>query len=138
MKDAVTQADLLAYLDEALSDSELARVEQALRQSASLRQILQRLMVERDKGEHSVGALWRRARLTCATREQLGSYLLDVLEDDVADYIKFHLETIHCPYCQANLTDLSRRRKEPGKDGDSRRRKLFTSSVGAVRRSTGK
>lgn len=68
MKD-VTQADLLAYLDEALGEKELARVEQALRQSASLRQILQRLMVERDRGEHSVGALWRRARLTCATRE---------------------------------------------------------------------
>lgn len=61
-----------------------------------------------------------------------------MLEDDVADYIKFHLDTIHCPYCQANLTDLSRRRKEPVKEGDSRRRKLFTSSVGAVRKSTGK
>jgi hypothetical protein len=134
MKDAVTQADLLAYLDEALSEAELARVEQALRQSASLQQILRRLIVERDHGEHSLGALWRRSRLTCPSREQLGSFLLGVLEDEVADYVKFHLELVHCPYCQANLTDLTRRRKEPALAGDQRRHKLFTSSVGLVKK----
>lgn len=130
----VTQADLLAYLDEALSEAELARVEQVLRESASLRQILQRLVVERDHGEHSLGALWRRNRLTCLSREQLGSYLLGVLEDELSDYVKFHLEIVHCPYCQANMTDLTRRRKEPTEAVEGRRRKLFTSSVGMVRK----
>lgn len=134
----ITQAELLAYLDDALSESDLARVENALRNSPSLRQIFQRLLHDRDLGEHSLGALWRRARLTCPTREQLGSFLLGVLEDELTDYIKFHLEVIHCPYCQANLTDLTRKRKEPAQASDSRRRKMFTSSVGTLRRSAGR
>ncbi len=129
----VTQEDLQGYLDEALSEADLARVEQALRDSPSLQQILKRLLQERDRGEHSLGAIWRRARLSCPTRDQWGSYLLGVLDEDLADYMQFHLEMIHCPYCQANLLDLQSRRRESPKQVDQRRHKLFTSSVGTFR-----
>src|SRR5262245_51537893 len=102
----VTREQLHAYLDDALSEAESARVERALRQSEALQNRLRLVMQERDRGEHSIGAIWRRQRLSCPTREQLGSYLLDVLDEAQADYIRFHLETVCCPYCVANLADL--------------------------------
>jgi hypothetical protein len=61
---------------------------------------------ELDRGEHSVGAIWRRERLSCPTREQLGQHLLGAAPPDLGDYIEFHLETVGCPYCLANLDDL--------------------------------
>src|SRR5437763_1523867 len=129
----ITVEELRGYLDEALSDEDAARVERALRSSAPLRQTLHRLMHERDRGEHSVGATWRRHRLTCPSREELGSFLLGVLDEGQADYIRFHLETIGCAYCLANRADLQSRRKEPATQGQQRRQKLFTSSAGLLR-----
>jgi hypothetical protein len=126
----ITIEDLHAYLDEALPDGEAARIEQALRTSASLRQIVRGLLQERDRGEHSVGAIWRRQRLSCPNREQLGSYMLEALDDGLHDYIRFHLETIGCPYCSANLADLQNRRREPSNHTHKRRKKIFESSAG--------
>src|SRR5205814_8433248 len=96
---SVTREQLASYLEDALSDVETAQVEQALRQSGPLRDQLLQLMRERDRGEHSVGAIWRRQRLTCQTRAQLGSYLLGVLEPELNDYIHFHLQIIGFSYC---------------------------------------
>src|SRR4051794_38143360 len=102
----ITREQLHAYLDDALSEVESARVERALRESEALQKRLRQAMQERDRGDHAIGAIWRRERLTCASREQLGSYLLQVLDDAEMDYLRFHLETIGCPYCVANLADL--------------------------------
>jgi hypothetical protein len=129
----ISLEDLHGYLDEALNAQDTARIEQALRQSASLRQILYRLMQERDRGDHTVGAIWRRNRLSCPTREQLGSYSLGVLEEGLQDYIHFHLQTIGCPYCLANLNDLESRKREPAAQAQKRRKKLFESSAGYLR-----
>ena len=87
-------------------------------------------MQERDRGEHSLGAVWRRERLTCPSREQLGSYLLQVLDDGLQDYIDFHLNTVGCPFCQANLADLEARQQEPAPKAKERRRRYFQSSAG--------
>src|SRR5947209_8128253 len=95
----ITREQLHAYLDDALTESETARVEQALRDSDPLRRSLRQAMQERDRGEHSLGAVWRRERLTCPPREVLGSYLLEVLDEGEQGYIRFHLETIACPFC---------------------------------------
>jgi hypothetical protein len=126
----VSREQLHAYLDEALSEAEMARVEQALRESEPLRRALGLVMQERDRGEHSLGAIWRRERLTCPSREQLGSFLLQVLEDDVQNYIAFHLNTIGCPYCLANLADLHAMQQEPAPKTRERRRRYFQSSAG--------
>src|SRR3954469_981363 len=101
----ITREQLHAYLDDTLGEAETARVEQALRESETLRALLRQTMQERDRGEHSLGAVWRRERLTCPDREQLGKYLLEVLEENEQDYLDFHLKTIGCAYCQANLAD---------------------------------
>jgi anti-sigma factor RsiW len=133
----ITREQLAGYLDDLLSASETAQVEQALRESEALRLQLRGVMQERDRGEHSVGAIWRRSRLTCATREQLGSYLLGVLDPDEQDYLTFHLEAVGCAYCQANLADLRALQKEPAPRARERRRRFFESSAGYLRLSAG-
>jgi hypothetical protein len=126
----ITREQLAGYLDEALNDADSAQIEQALRQSEPLRRQLRTLMLERDRGEHSVGAIWRRRRLTCPTREQLGSFLLGVHEPDFQDYIEFHLRTIGCSYCLANLADLEALQREDTTQVRQRRRRYFESSAG--------
>jgi DNA-binding phage protein len=126
----ITREQLHAYLDDALSDGETARVEQALRVSEPLRRSLRQAMQERDRGEHSLGAVWRRERLTCPTREQLGSYLLQVLDDGEQEYLDFHLNVIGCPFCTANLADLRALQQEPAPHARERRRRFFQSSAG--------
>jgi hypothetical protein len=128
----VTREVLASYLDDALSERQTADVEQQLRQSDALRQQLRQLSQERDRGEHSVGAIWRRHRLSCPGREQLGSFLLGVLDDDMQAYIEFHLKTIGCAFCQANLTDLQNQQKEGSPQVSQRRRRYFQSSAGLL------
>jgi DNA-binding phage protein len=126
----ISREQLHAYLDDALSDAETAKVEQALRDSETLRRSLRQAMQERDRGEYSLGAVWRRERLTCPTREQLGSYLLQVLDEGEQDYLDFHLNVIGCPYCVANLADLQALQREPAPQARERRRRFFQSSAG--------
>ncbi len=95
------------YLADALSPEESARVEKALRDSAELRGQLEEVRQNRADGQlHTLGAIWVRSRLTCPSRQQLGSFLLDALDPELAAYLTFHLEVIECPFCQANLADL--------------------------------
>jgi hypothetical protein len=126
----ITRELLDAYLDDSLNDTETAKVETALRESDALRRLLRTLIQERDRGEHSIGAIWRRQRLTCPTREQLGSFLLDVLDGAEHDYIQFHLHAVGCSFCLANLADLEARQKEPPPKANERRRRYFESSAG--------
>ena len=84
---------------------------------------------------HSLGEIWRRHRLSCPSREQFGSYLLGVLADDAADYVKFHIETIECRYCAASLADL--RAQQSAADAEQvqqRRHRYFQSSAGYLRK----
>jgi hypothetical protein len=129
---AVTREMLASYLDDALSERQTSEIEQQLRQSETLRLQLRQLTQERDRGEHSVGAIWRRHRLSCPTREQLGNLLLNVLGDDEHTYIQFHLKTIGCAFCQANLTDLQNQQKESAPKVHQRRRRYFQSSAGLL------
>jgi hypothetical protein len=128
----ITPELLASYLDDALSETETARVEQELRQSDPLRQQLRQLIQERDRGEHTVGAIWRRYRLTCVPRDQLGSYLLGVLDEEVQEYIQFHLQTIGCAFCLANLADLQNQQREAAAQVKERRRRYFQSSAGLL------
>ena len=125
----ITREQLDAYLDDALTEGETAHIEQALRSSDALRHLLRTILQERDRGEHSIGAVWRRERLTCPTRDELGSYLLGVLEAEHREYLDFHLTTVACPYCQANLADLQARQEEPAPSAQERQRRLFESSA---------
>ena len=128
----ITREQLAIYLDDVLSDQQSALVEQALRQSEELRHLLREIMAECDRGEHSIGGIWRRQRLTCPSRDQLGSYLLGVLDEGHRGYVEFHLNTVGCAYCFANLADLQAIQEEPSTKVQGRRRRFFESSAGIL------
>lgn len=126
-----TDAELSAYLDEDLPQERMASIEQALRDDATLAQRLTQLVGSRDAGVHTVGAMWRRNRLSCPSREQLGSYLLEVLEPAHGEYVRFHLETIGCRVCNASLDDLrNQHTADEHAAQETRRKRYFQSSAG--------
>jgi DNA-binding phage protein len=129
---AITRELLQSYLEDALGDGETAALEQALRESEALQRQLRGIIQERDRGEHSVGAIWCRERLSCPSREQLGSYLLQALDPGFQDYIEFHLKTVACSFCLANLADLRALHQEPAPKAQARRRRFFESSAGLL------
>ena len=129
-----TDVELLAYLDEGLPVERMAAVENALRASADLRNRTAGLRMQRDEQGHSVGDIWRRGRLSCPTRHQLGSYLLGALPTELAQYFRFHLETVGCRYCAANLDDLRQSASQGTAETAQRRQKYFQSSAGYVRK----
>jgi hypothetical protein len=129
-----TERDLEGYLDEALPAEQMAAIEQHVRRDGTLVERLSAINARRDAGLHSLGDIWRRGRLSCASRDELGSYLLGALGKAEADYLRFHLEIVGCRYCQANLEDLRQNQSEAGGKAASRRRKYFESSAGYLRR----
>jgi hypothetical protein len=126
-----TDAELDGFLDEALPAERMAAIEAALRDDDRLQLRLKATLGRRDAGVHSLAAVWRRHRLTCPTREQLGSHLLGVLEGPAADYIQFHLETVACRFCRASLEDLRALHEatDPA-ESQQRRKRYFQSSAG--------
>ena len=133
MNEPFSLTELEAYLDEALPPEAMARVEEALRSDESLAGQLADINGRRDAGMHSLGGVWRRARLSCPSREQLGSYLLEALPEDAAGYVTFHLETVGCRYCTANLADMRAQHDQSDAGTDVRRRKYFQSSAGYLK-----
>ncbi len=129
-----TDSELEAYLDEALRPDEMAAVEQALRADDELARRLAATNARRDAGVHTLGEIWRRHRVSCPTREQLGSSLLGALPAEIADYITFHVEKVGCRFCKANLDDMKRQQQEAAEAAVSRRSKYFQSSAGYLRR----
>jgi hypothetical protein len=125
----IDDATLRAYLSDSLAPGESARVEKALRESSELRARLEDVRQNRgDANLHTLGAIWKRGRLTCPTRQQLGSYLLEVLDPDLASYIKFHIEVVECPFCQANLADLRSKSTPAAAAAQSRQNRILSSS----------
>ena len=103
----IDDAALLGYLADQLPPEDMARIEKALRESAQLRERLEDVRNDREDVQlHTLGAIWHRARLTCPSRQQLGSYLLDALDPELGAYFQFHLDVVECPFCRANLADL--------------------------------
>ena len=129
-----SQSELEGYLDEALPSELMARIETALRQDPALARSLVSINARRDAGVHSLGEIWRRHRLSCPTRQQVGSYLLDVLDQEFARYVSFHVQTTGCRTCAANLEDLRARESQQDVGVEERRRKYFQSSAGHLPR----
>jgi len=125
-----SETHLEAYLDESLAPSDMAELEAKLRDDKSLVEQLGTINARRSAGVHSIGAIWRQQRITCPSREQLGSLLLGVMDPAQADYVNFHVERVGCSYCQANLNDLKSRQAENNDSVTRRRNKYFQSSAG--------
>ncbi len=125
-----TRSELEAYLEESLSPEDTVAIEAALRRRPELARQLAEINGTRNAGLHSLGEIWRRHRVSCPTRQQLGSFLLGALSEQQMDYVRFHTETIGCRFCAANLMDLRRQQQEGAEAAVSRRRKYYDSSAG--------
>jgi hypothetical protein len=134
MTTRISAADLEAYLDEALPVEAMAEIERALRKDAKLVEQLVGINGRRDAGIHSLGEIWRRHRLSCPSREQLGSFLLNVVDAELSEYIRFHVEVSGCRTCRANLDDLRARKSDEPSSVERRRKKYFQSSAGHLRK----
>ena len=75
--DEISKSDLEAYLDESLQSAEMAKIEAALRDQPELIHELSQINNRRDAGVHTLGEIWRRHRISCPSREELGGYLLE-------------------------------------------------------------
>ncbi|HEX6962460.1 MAG TPA: hypothetical protein VF175_11370 [Lacipirellula sp.] len=127
----VTDAELDGFLDEALPAERMAAIEASLRTDDALAKRLATAVGRRDAGVHSLCAVWRRHRLTCPTREQLGSHLLGVLDPGADEYVKFHLEVVACRFCLASLDDLREQHAAANAEhAEIRRKRYFQSSAG--------
>ncbi len=133
MSETISESDLEAYLDEALPPAQMGQIESALRDDRAFARRLTAVIGRRDAGVHSVGDIWRGGRLSCPDRDQLGSFLLGALSDEADDYIRFHLETVGCRYCGANLEDLQSRQSQTQSEVQGRRQKYFQTSAGLLR-----
>jgi hypothetical protein len=128
-----TDAELAAFLDEALPPARCAQLEHDLRTDADLRNRLIEVRGRETAGLHTLGAIWRRNRLSCPARDELGQFLLGTLDDHTASYIRFHIEQVGCRYCEANLADLQEASK-PDKQPTKRRQKYFQTSAGYLKK----
>ena len=128
-----TDAELTAFLDEALPASRCSQLEHELRSSAELRNRLIEVRGRETAGLHTIGAIWRRSRLSCPSRSELGQYILGTLSAEPSDYIRFHLDKIGCRYCQANLADLAAASKADAQP-TQRRQRYFQTSAGYLKK----
>jgi anti-sigma factor RsiW len=141
MAETYSDQQLQAFLDEALPAEVMSAVEVQLRRDAELRQRLTELAGRREAGVHTLGEIWRRHRLSCPTRQQLGNYLLGTLDEQWQDYVGFHLNEVGCRLCAANVADLRAEQLELQSAAEAahssqaaRRRKYFQSSAGYLHR----
>ena len=134
MSEAISQADLEAYLDEALPPDEMAAIEDAMRNDPELGRKLVAIHGRRDAGVHTLGEIWRRNQIGVPTTEQISNHLLGVLSREESDYIMFRLDVLKCPYTIAMYKDLSAQRDGDTQQSESRRKKYFNSSAGLLRK----
>lgn len=130
---AISKETLRAFLHDSLPDGEAAEVEKQLRDNAKLRTLFDQVRQEEDRGEHSVGAIWRRDNISCPTRDQLGGYILQATDPELIDYIDFHLKVVGCSFCSANLDDLKQRQAEAESTTKTRRKRIVNSSAGVLK-----
>ena len=70
---------------------------------------------------------WESQRLTCPKRSTIGAFLLEQLDPDWFDYIDFHLTTLGCHFCRANLKDLKHQKTV---EEQLFREKIMASTIG--------
>ena len=133
MSDEFTEAELEAFLEEALDPKRAAQIEIALRDNQELLSRLSRINGRRDAGMHTIGEIWRRNQIGVPTSEELSQYMLGILPEDHANYIKFRLEVIKCPYTIAALHDFKEQQSASRSQIETRQKKYYDSSAGLLR-----
>lgn len=135
MSEKISQADLEAYLDEALPPDEMAAIEEAMRNDPEFGLKLVSIHGRRDAGVHTLGEIWRRHRLTCPSREQITLYLDEKLDQQESKYMQFHLEQVHCRLCVASYEDIRIARQDQDDESASRHQRFVDRSSTYLKKS---
>lgn len=75
--------------------------------------------------------VWEETRPTCPKRSTIGRSLLGTLEPAWKKYVDFHIATLGCQFCKANLDDL---KKQTEVEPDKLRFRVLQSTVGFFKR----
>jgi len=111
----------------------------ALIKHRSLKQIRQRIESSRipigpssEEFENLLTDVWKLQRFSCPKRSTIGAYLLGTLDKQWRQYVDFHVNTIGCGYCMANLHGL----RERNADKQSRRfqARIMESTAGFLKK----
>lgn len=133
MNPVFTDAELEAYLDEALDAVRSAELEQQVSEDKELLARLSRINGRRDAGIHTLGEIWRRNQIGVPTVEHMNNHLDGNLTAEESDYVKFRMDVLKCPFTIAMYKDLSAE-KDGSTATETRRRKYFDSSAGLLRK----
>jgi RNA polymerase sigma factor (sigma-70 family) len=85
-----------------------------------------------ERHESLLSEVWEEFRPSCPKRTTLGGYLLGTLDEPWTRYVEFHVKSLGCRFCTANLDDL---RRETAQSNDVFRNRVLQSTVGFFRRS---
>lgn len=72
--------------------------------------------------------VWESERPSCPKRSTLGKYTLGILPNPWATHVEFHVKTLGCCFCNANLEELSA--TTASDPSDETRDRLFQSTIG--------
>ncbi|QDV87134.1 RNA polymerase sigma factor [Planctomycetes bacterium TBK1r] len=80
--------------------------------------------------------VWESQRPSCPKRSTLGKFTLGILPPPWAEYVDFHVRTLGCGFCRANLDELNPDTSRD--DQDAARERLFESTIGFFSASLGR
>jgi RNA polymerase sigma factor (sigma-70 family) len=113
----------------------------ALIKHRNLKQLRERVARDKLSAEPSSEAfenlltdLWEYYRFSCPKRNTIGAYMLGTLEPDWHQYADFHLNTLGCRFCRANLDDLQSQSRETQQEAFQAR--IMESTIGFFHRPT--
>ena len=81
--------------------------------------------------EHWITRFWEQNRPSCPKRSTIGKFHLGTLDDAWHDYIDFHIHSLGCRFCHANLEDL---RAQSRADNQRMSDRVFQSTIGFLKR----
>jgi len=83
--------------------------------------------------ENLLTDIWKLQRFSCPKRSTIGAFYLGTLDKDWCEYVDFHINTIGCGFCIANLEDL---RTENEKKQDTQlQARIMESTIGFFQKS---
>jgi len=76
--------------------------------------------------------VWESMRPSYPKRTTLGKYTLKILPLDWDEFVRFHVDTLGCTFCNANLAELQTKYQAP--EVTSQHERFFNSTIGFLNR----
>jgi hypothetical protein len=91
-----------------------------------------------DQIAFTVASVWRSERVSCPHPDILAAYATHSLDEDAAEFVRFHVAESQCPFCQAVLQDLATADSAAARrQYDDLRDRVLRSTVAALRKASG-